>query len=204
MSDVAPKQKTTAAIYVPVTARGENQEKKLMALWQYAFASEWQWVEYRERPAEAKRRPVFSKMMGDARQRKFEVILVHSLDCFARSLSELSATITALQPFAIRIFSLSEGIGIDQETWEGRRFFFMLTAFVTAQKNMNVSNIRAGIARAQMKGVQCGRPRRRFPGAEARKLRKQGLSIRAIAARIGVPASTVADALRLSESTKPD
>ena len=174
-----------------------------MELWQYAFDSEWRWVEYRERPSKAKRRPVFSKMMGDARQRKFEVILVHSLDCFARSLSELSATVTALQPFGIRFFSFSERIDIDQETPQGRRFLFTLTTFVAAQKNMNISNIRAGIARAQMSGVQCGRPRRRFPGAEARKLRKQGLSIRAIAARIGVPASTVADALRVNESNKP-
>ena len=135
-----------------------------MELWQYAFDSEWSWVEYPREALQGKKAAGFSKMMGDARQRKFEVILVHSLDCFARSLSELSATVTALQPFAIRIFSLSERIDIDQETRQGRRFLFTLTTFVAAQKNMNISNIRAGIARAQMSGVQCGRPRRRFPG----------------------------------------
>jgi hypothetical protein len=49
------------------------------------------------------------------------------------------------------------------------------------------------------KGVHGGRPRRSFPRAQAHKLRKQGLSIRAIGARLGVPASTVADALKVTE-----
>ena len=47
-----------------------------------------------------------------------------------------------------------------------------------------------------------GRPLRRFPRGQARKLRQQGLSIRAIGVRLGVPASTVADALRVTTSTK--
>lgn len=55
---------------------------------------------------------------------------------------------------------------------------------------------------ADPKGAQGGRPLRRFPRAQARKLRKQGLSIRAIGARMGVPASTVADALRVTSPTK--
>ena len=55
---------------------------------------------------------------------------------------------------------------------------------------------------ANPKGAQGGRPLRRFPRAQARKLRKQGLSIRAIATRMDVPASTVADALRVISPTK--
>jgi hypothetical protein len=39
-------------------------------------------------------------------------------------------------------------------------------------------------------------PRRAFPLYEANKLRKRGLSIRAIAAEIGFPVSTVASALK--------
>lgn len=52
------------------------------------------------------------------------------------------------------------------------------------------------------KGAHGGRPRRSFPRAQARKLRKQGLSIRAIGARMGVPASTVADALKIINLTE--
>jgi hypothetical protein len=52
------------------------------------------------------------------------------------------------------------------------------------------------------KGMHGGRPRRHFSRAHARQLRQQGLSIRAIGARMGVPASTVADALKAISSTK--
>ena len=201
MPNVPAKQVTTAAVYVPVSVEGENQEKKLMELCQYAFEKKWRLVEYRERLARAKTRPVFSEMMRHARQGQFEVVLVHSLDCFARSLRELWATVTALKPFKIRFVSFRERIEIDQETWDGCIYLYMLNALMKAEKSMNTRNVQAGIARAQMSGVPCGRPRRRFAVAEARKLRQQGLSFRAIAARIGVPASTVADALR-DESAK--
>src|ERR1700733_9875574 len=127
MPDVPPKQKTTAAIYVPVSARGESQEKKVMELCQYAFKKGWRLVEYRERLAREKTRPIFSLMMRHARQRQFEVILVYSLDCFARSLRELWETVTALKPFKIRFVAFRENLEIDQETWEGFIYLYTLT-----------------------------------------------------------------------------
>ena len=52
------------------------------------------------------------------------------------------------------------------------------------------------------KRLQGGRPLRSFPRAQARRLRTQGLSLRAIGARMGVPASTVADALKVTSRAK--
>jgi DNA invertase Pin-like site-specific DNA recombinase len=64
---------------------------------------------------------------------------------------------------------------------------------------MFARNVRTSVAKAQREGVHCGRPRRPFPRAEARKLRAEGNSIRAIAAQLGIPASTVADALQADD-----
>ena len=52
------------------------------------------------------------------------------------------------------------------------------------------------------KRLQGGRPLRSFPRAQARRLRTQGLSLRAIGARMGVPTSTVADALKVTSRAK--
>jgi lambda repressor-like predicted transcriptional regulator len=75
---------------------------------------------------------------------------------------------------------------------------------VLLSKRMISRNVREGVTRAQGKGVHCGRPRHSFPIAQALKLRTQGLSIRAVAARIGFPASTVAAALKARSKSDGD
>ena len=130
------------------------------------------------------------------------MILVPTLHCFARSLTELSATLSRLRQMEIRLISHAESIDIDLQTWEGAMLFHLLTVVMNAENSMIARNVRVGVARAQKKGTHCGRPRRRFPRAQARKLRKQGLSIRAIAARMGIPASTIAAALNGKNCTE--
>jgi putative DNA-invertase from lambdoid prophage Rac len=161
----------------------------------YALGMDWKVLEYRERRGRAGTRPVLSQMMYRVRQRKFDVVLVESVDCFALSLAELAENIARLHREGIRFVAVGESIDIDPETEAGRRFLQTLTVLDKVERKMITRNVRAGVARAQSKGVHCGRPRRSFPRAEARKLRAQGLSVRAIAVQLGIPASTVADAL---------
>jgi DNA invertase Pin-like site-specific DNA recombinase len=186
----------TAAIYIPASAGQQDQDIQISGLRQSASLKGWKVLEYRERDARARTRPVFSQMREHASRHKFDVILVQSLDCFARSLGELWTKVTSLHRFGIRFTTLAESIDIHQDTWDGRMFLHTLNVLVNAHNKMLVRNVRAGVAKAQTKGIHCGRPRRSFPHAEARKLRTQGLSIRAIAVRIGVPASTLAAALK--------
>ena len=183
----------TAAIYVPVTTPDEDQDTQRAALRQYALRRGWKMLEYCERRGRAGTRPALGQMMYRVRRRKFDVVLVESVDCFARSLAELSENVARLHRERIRFLAVGENIDIDPEA--GRSFFDTLTVLAKAERNMITRNVRAGVARAQSEGVHCGRPRRPFPRAEARKLRAQGCSIRAIAVQLGIPASTVADAL---------
>jgi DNA invertase Pin-like site-specific DNA recombinase len=73
----------------------------------------------------------------------------------------------------------------------------VLTVLAKEEVKMIRRSVRTGVARAQIAGVHCGRPRRQFPRAEASRLRAQGLTIRAIAEQFGIPESTVADALHV-------
>jgi DNA invertase Pin-like site-specific DNA recombinase len=193
-----------AAIYVPVSTPDEDQDVRMDALRGLAVHREWRVLEYRERPARARMRPVCNQMLRHAGRHRFEVVLVQSLDCFARTLVELSARVTSLHQLGIRFVSVNEGIDIEPETAEGRIFLSNLTALVNAEKNMIGRNVREGVTRAQGKGVHCGRPRHSFPIAQALKLRRQGLSIRAVAARIGFPLSTVGTALKARSRSDAD
>ena len=187
---------TRVAIYVSVGTPDEGQDSQMAELRQYAVGMGWTVLEYRERRGRAGTRPALGQLMYRLRQSRIDVVLVKSAACFARSLAELAETVARLYRENIRFVAVGESIDIDPRTEAGRRFFQDLTVLAKVERNMMIRNVRAGVARAQSEGVQCGRPRRSFSRAEARKLRAQGLSIRAVAAQLGVPTSTVADALQ--------
>ena len=103
---------------------------------------------------------------------------------------------TQLHKLGIRFLVADGSIETDRGTRAGQSLLRVLTVLAKAESNMIARNVRAGIAEAQRKGIHCCRPRGRFPLARARKLREEGLSIRAIATHLSIPASTVADALK--------
>jgi putative DNA-invertase from lambdoid prophage Rac len=193
----------TAGLYAPADTTDENQSKQLSELRRYASARGWEVLEFRERHARAGTRPVSSQMMRRSRTPRFNLVLVGSLDCFVRSLAELHASLSWLQGLGIRFLALHENVDVDPKTGAGKSFFDNLTLLAKAGKNMNARNVRAGIARARSLGVQCGRPPRKFSRAKAYQLRQEGLSLRAIGVRLGVPASTVADAIKAQKRPQP-
>ena len=190
-----PAHAITAAIYAPVSTPGEDQ-KMPVKLRQLARRMAGSVIEFRERPARANTRPVFSEMMELASRRKFGVIFVESLDCFARSLPELLAKLEQLDHFGVRLVTADGSVDTDKTTGQGPMFLQTLTVLVDAERRMIARKVRAGMERAKSDGVHCGRPRLSFPPAEVRGLREQGLSIRAIGARLGVSATTIAKALK--------
>ena len=190
----APPRTVTAALYAPAGTPDENQSKQMSELRRYALRKGWEVLEFRERHARAGTRPVFNEMMR--RTPQFNTVLIGSLDCFGRTLADLHASLSRLQRKSIRFIALHDDVDVDPKTGAGASFFNDLTLLVKVGSNMNASNVRAGIARARSLGKHCGRPPRRFSRTQACQLRQEGLSLSVIAARLGVPASTVADALK--------
>jgi DNA invertase Pin-like site-specific DNA recombinase len=191
-----PDGTINAAIYVPPRIPGEEPVMPMCELRRDALRQGWKVQEYHERKSRAGSQPVLNKMLYRVYRPKFDVLIVPSAGCFACSLADLCEKVTWLNGLGIRFMALGEDIDMDPKTVEGRSFLRHFSALVKAESAMNVFRARAGLARAQSRGVHCGRPRRRVPVAEACKLREQGLSIRAIAARLDVPVSTLATALK--------
>ena len=72
----------------------------------------------------------------------------------------------------------------------------MLAAFAEFEHGLIVERVRAGVTRAQAKGIHCGRPRRDIDLRVVEALMGEGRSVRETASIIGVPRSTLQRRLR--------
>lgn len=195
LRSVTPKP-TTAAIYVRVSTADQKHEMQTTELRQFAARMGWEIVEYSEKASSVKLRPVLERMMADARLRKFDVLLVWKLDRFGRSLQQLTTNILTLDSLGIRFIAVTQGIDTDKQNPMSRLMLHMLGAFAEFERAIIVERVNAGIVEAKRQGKHCGRPKKIFKRDGALELRKQGLSLRGIAAKLGVPLTTIAAALR--------
>jgi DNA invertase Pin-like site-specific DNA recombinase len=132
----------------------------------------------------------YQELMRDARQRKFDCVVVWKFDRFARS---LPALIEALQEFsALGIDFISSTQDVDTTTPMGRLFFHLVGAFAEFERALIVERVNAGLANARAKGVQLGRPRNADVEARVLSLAEEfpapcvgRLSLSAIAAQVG-------------------
>jgi putative DNA-invertase from lambdoid prophage Rac len=189
--------KLKAAIYARVSTVGQDYEMQLSELRSYAGRADWEVVEYLEKASSVKTRPVFDRLLADARLRKFEAVLVWKLDRFARSISQLVDNVALFDSLSIRFVCVTQGIDTHLQNAGGRMFMQILGVFAEFERNLIVERVRAGVAEAQKRGVHCGRKPRIFHRDEAMRLRGQGLSFRKIAVQMGLPTQTVVDAIKL-------
>src|SRR5215467_754409 len=185
------------AIYARVSTQQQENDMQLTPLREFVQRMGWVSVEYLEKASSVKKRPVFDQLISDARQRKFECILVWKIDRFARSMKQFIDTVLELDQVGVSVRSLTQNICSDQKDPMGRFVLGLFALLAELERNIIVERVRAGVAEAQRKGVHCGRPGRIFKRSEAEKLREQGMSWRAIAKKLGVPVATIRDALGL-------
>lgn len=193
---MSPTRPTTAAIYARVSTADQKNDMQFTELRAYCDRIGWQVVEYAEKMSSVKKRPVLEKLLADARLRKFDVCVVWKIDRFARSMKQFTDNVLLLDQAGIRFVAPTQGIDTDKQSPTGRFLMQILAAFAELERNMIVERVRAGVAEAKRQGKHCGRPKRIFRRDAVLDLRKQGLSLRAIARTLGLPLTTVADTLR--------
>ena len=139
-------------------------------------------------------RPQFDRLLKDAAQRKFDMVMAWSVDRLGRSLQDLVGFLSELHALHVDLFLHQQGL--DTTTPGGKAMFQMLGVFAAFERSIIQERVRAGLRRAKAEGKQLGRPRI-AADIEARisaalKARKDtGDSVRKIAARFGVDPSTV-------------
>ena len=139
-------------------------------------------------------RPEFDRLHRDATRRRFDVVMAWSVDRLGRSLQDLVAFLSELHALGIDLYLHQQGL--DWITPAGKAMFQMLGVFAEFERSMIQERVRAGLRRAKDEGKQLGRPglaadlgKQILDALNARKA--TGDSVRKIAARFGVAASTV-------------
>ena len=203
----------TAAIYARVSTADQDYQMQLAEAREYARRMGWTVVEYTEKVSAVKKRPELDRLMEDARLKRIDVVLVWKLDRFGRSVRDLTENILKLDRAGVRFVSLTQGIDTDRRNPMSKLVLHIMAAFAEFERGLIAERTASGRARyaEDYAGGRIGhggrhsrsgkdlapwRPRRVFRRDEAARLRKEGHSYRAIAKKLGVPLSTIVDALR--------
>src|SRR5579864_4029402 len=105
------------AIYARVSTTDQNCEMQLLELREYIARRGWEihreYVDTGFCGARASR-PALDRLMADAAQHKFDVVLVWKLDRFGRSVLHLNQQLAALTSYGVRFISSSRSLDTDQ------------------------------------------------------------------------------------------
>tara|TARA_B100000795_G_scaffold258252_1_gene232198 strand:+ start:198 stop:785 length:588 start_codon:yes stop_codon:yes gene_type:complete len=178
------------AIYVRVSTIQQTTEGQLLELYEVCERNDWTIVdEYNETVSGTKGvndRKELDRMLKDASRKRFQKVVVWSVDRVGRSMKHLVSVLSQLKDLDIDIYSYKQGI--DTSTTMGSSFFHMVGIFAELESNMRRERQIIGIKRALKEGVKFGRKDVVDEDKEYQiyQLRTKGKSIRAIAKEVGI------------------
>ncbi len=182
-----------AAIYARVSTDKQDVAMQLRELRQYVKKRKWKiYEEFVDRGYTGSniKRPAFQEMMSAAHKRRFDVLLVWKLDRMSRSMKDLVSTLDQLGKVGVDFVSFSNDM--DTTTSTGKLVFHVLGAVAEFERDIIRERVKAGLEHARAKGKVLGRPAvRPYLLEQAKALRKEGLSYRAIAKSVGIHHSTI-------------
>jgi len=202
--DSAVPPTTRAAIYARVSTINAGQDPTMQTreLEEYCQRRGWELHDiYVDNGYSGKKdsRPQLNRMMQDAHERRFDVVVVWRFDRFARSVSHLLRALETFNSLGVQFVSLSEQV--DTSTPTGKMVFTVLGAVAELERNLIVERVRAGLRHARSKGKRLGRPRKPVDASEILSLRRAGISWRVIARKLGLSVGTVYTAARTRQKT---
>jgi DNA invertase Pin-like site-specific DNA recombinase len=177
-----------AAIYARVSTFDQEPENQLQELRRYVEARGWTGTEYIDKGVSGARdsRPALDRLVGDARRRKFDTLIVWRLDRLGRNLKHLITLLEELQSMGVAFVSLHEGI--DATTPAGKLQMHILGAIAESERARIAERVKAGLARAKAQGKRLGRPK--LVVGESVLASVRGLSVRKAAEKLGVSVAT--------------
>jgi len=184
-----------AIVYVRVSTGEQNLDMQLKELPEYVQRRGWELVDtISDKCTGAKDRiPGLDRLMQDARKRRFDVVVVWKFDRFARSTSHLLRALEEFNALGIDFVSLHESV--DTSTPMGKMVFTVLGAVAELERSTIRERCDAGRKAAKRRGIKFGRPAVAVNVSKIRDLRESGLSLRGIAAKVGVSHETVSKLL---------
>ncbi|WP_400201783.1 recombinase family protein [Candidatus Methanarcanum hacksteinii] len=181
------------AIYVRVSTKKQDETNQLPRLREMAKNRGFEiFREYSdEASAKDSNRPGWRDLMQDAKEHKFDAILVTKLDRVMRSLVQLNITMTDLQSYNVKLICADIG-EIDFTTPMGKVQMQIIGAIAEWEREIIVQRTREGIEARKAKGVHLGRKRRDdIPIDTIATLRIAGNSWKSISRDLRIPKTTL-------------
>jgi DNA invertase Pin-like site-specific DNA recombinase len=175
------------AIYCRVSTDGENVDLQVNELREYADRRRWQVIEeYLDVGVSGAKesRPALNRLMADARQRKFDILLVWKIDRFGRSLKHLVNSLAELESVGVAFVSLRDSIDLSSPS--GVLMFQLIAAMSQFERSLIQERVRAGLQNAKRKGKRLGRRPVEVDLSEVGSLRRSGASWRMISKELGI------------------
>ena len=183
------------AIYVRVSTQQQTTENQLLELYEVCERNDWIVVEeYNETVSGTKGqtdREELNRMMIDASRRKFEKVVVWSVDRIGRDMKHLVSVLSQMKDLNVDLYSYKQGI--DTSTTMGSSFFYMVGIFAELENNMRRERQIVGIRRALDNGAKFGRKSKLndVTISAISSMRDEGQSIRKIAKELNLGVGTV-------------
>ena len=182
------------ALYARVSTKnnGQTTETQLVALREYAENHSFKIVnEYVDNGYSGSKdsRPRLDQLMRDAKQRKFDAVVVARFDRFARSTRHLILALEEFQALGIDFISLNESV--DTSTPMGKMVFTVIGAVAELERSLIKERVVMGLDRARKEGKRLGRPNVIVDREKLLSLREEGHSLRKIADLVGINKDTV-------------
>lgn len=134
------------------------------------------------------KREGLDNLLDDAIKRLFDIVLVWRFDRFSRSLKQLVNSLEFLQSKGIQFVSYNDNI--DTTTNIGKAMFGMVGVMAEFERSIIKDRVKAGIRKAQAKGIKLGRPKKRLD-IELIKQFLNTMSIREVAKKCNVSPATI-------------
>jgi DNA invertase Pin-like site-specific DNA recombinase len=184
-----------AAIYLRVSRDDQTTENQRLILEKVAEHHGWMIVQTYEDQgiSGAKGRdqcPAFDQMLKDAVRRRFDVLMVWSIDRLGRSVLHVANALAELDTAGVVLYSDQQAI--DSTTPTGRAMIQMASVFGEQERSIIRSRVLAGLDRVRQQGKKLGRPKV-APNVEKaiREHLSAGNGILKVAALIGCGSGTV-------------
>ncbi|MGE3684296.1 MAG: recombinase family protein [Bdellovibrionales bacterium] len=188
---------------------GQDPKLQLIGVRQFAEARGYDLVtEYVDEgiSGSTERRPGLDRLIADARQRKFDVIVTAALDRLSRSTKHFLNLFDELHHYGVSVVSLRENLDFTSPT--GKMVATVLASVATLERQIISERIRTSLAAKKQNaketgnGWRCGRPSKLSPELmdAVQKLRASGSSIRATAKALAISKSTVLRVCRLLQN----
>lgn len=147
------------AIYARVSTKEQIVENQIDILREYCKARQFEiFKEYKDIGVSGSvfERKGLKMLMRDAKEGKFQAVVVHKIDRFGRSAVDLLNGVEELKNIGVDFISVSDNI--DTSSHYGKLIFQILSAFAEFERNLLIERTNIGLQRARIKGSRSGKP----------------------------------------------